>query len=147
MSALKIKRVGQVRDEKTEQNAPFLCFYRGYNLFLGQTLIQTPHTLPLPMSWKCSFIYCEHFSGSKLRLPSAVGFSPKIAPAGQAFLQIWHSPHPFSMTGNSLCKGALVKMVARRTLLPKSVDKNSPLLPTKPSPDKTAAVLCAITPR
>ena len=38
----------------------FLLVGGYFNLFLGQTLMQTPHTLPLPTSWKCSFIYLEH---------------------------------------------------------------------------------------
>ena len=40
-----------------------------------------------------------------------------------------------------LFKGKEVKIVASRTLLPYFVERNKPLFPTNPSPDKTAAVL------
>ena len=108
--------------------------------------MQIPHTLPLPISWKCSFIYLEHFSGSKLRSPFVEGSSPKMAPAGQAVWQAVQLPQPFSIMGNSLDRGMSVMTVASRTLLPNSLERNKPLLPTKPSPDNTAAVLCGNTP-
>ena len=92
-------------NQKRRAIALLFCWFLSYfNLFFGHILMQMPHTLPLPISWKCSFIYREHFSASKFRSPSVVGFSPKIAPAGQARIHAVQSPHPFSMTGFSLCR-------------------------------------------
>ena len=64
------------RKRPTNFSLVFYIDYGFYNLFLGQTLIQIPQTLPLPTSWKCSFMYFEHFSASKLRSPFVVGNSP-----------------------------------------------------------------------